>query len=387
MEDLPLKRVKDELNVEIDPTRLDIDAIKHQAIILLDNKLKVIRANRTVELWGWANVKDVHGIHVLNLITPAIEYDTNNDWINEWCQLDTQSEVEWVSNNCKTGKTFRFSYYPNKAIENNYSNNDYYAIMLITDISNTKMLTPQENSLISNNNSNEEDFEKNYIRLSAYRLHQLANKLISSQEDERKRVSSELHDGLGQILSALKYQIELAVVESDESSKLRKNDIVLKDILENVTFALKEVRRISADLRPSILEELGILMTLKWFATEYNKIYTELNVDLKLDIHEIDIPEKNKDVIYRIVQESMNNIAKHSDAKNIVVNLSKLKTGILLRIQDDGSGFDLKKVKQSKKSGLGLKTMEERATNSGAQFTMDSNSLSGTDIQVLWEND
>ena len=135
MKDLTLKRVKDELNVELDPTRLDIDTIKHQAIILLDNKLKVIRANRTVELWGWAKVKDVHGIHVLSLITPAIEYDTNNDWINEWCQLDTQSEVEWISNNCQTGKMFRFSYFPNKAFENNDSNNDYYAIMLITDIS------------------------------------------------------------------------------------------------------------------------------------------------------------------------------------------------------------------------------------------------------------
>jgi signal transduction histidine kinase len=365
-----------------------VDSLEHQAMILLDDELKVIRANRTIELWGWADVKDVHGIHILNLITPAIEHDTNNDWIDEWCQLDTQSNVEWVSNNCKTGKSFRFSYSPNREIESFHSNDDCYALMLITDISNLKTLTPKENPLTSNNdNSTEEDFEKDYIRLSAYRLHQLANKLISTQEDERKRVSSELHDGLGQILSALKYQVELAIVESDESSQLRKNDLVLKDILKNVTFALKELRRVSADLRPSILEDLGILMTLKWFTTEYNKIYTELNVDLKLDILELDIPDKNKDIIYRIVQESMNNIAKHSDAKNIFIHLSKSETGILLRIQDDGSGFDLKKVKKRKKSGLGLKTMEERAINSGAQFTMDSSSLSGTVVQVLWEHD
>ena len=365
-----------------------VDSLDHQAIILLDKNLKVIRANKTIELWGWADVTKVHGTHILNLITPALKHDSNTNWIDEWCQLDTQENVEWVSNNHKTGKTFRFSYCPYKDTDSLHCNEDCYAIMLISDISQQKMLTPKETNLAQNkNNSNEDDFEKDYIRLSAYRLHQLANKLIQSQEDERKRVSSELHDGLGQILSALKYQVELAVEESDGSSQLRKNDAVLKEILNNVTFALKEVRRISSDLRPSIIEDIGLLMTLKWFTTEYNKVYTELTVDLQLDISELDIPEKNKSVIYRIVQESMNNVAKHSDAKNIFINLTKSDKGILLRITDDGSGFDLKKVKQSKKSGLGLKSMEERALNSGAKFTMHSNSSSGTVIQVLWTFD
>lgn len=349
-----------------------VDALEHQAIVILDENLKVIRANRTIELWGWTEVTKVRGTHILNLITPAIQHASSSEWIDEWCQLDTQSNAEWVSDNFKTGKSYRFSYFPNRDIDSIHNSENCYAVMLITDIS-------QQNNLSAVNESNE---DTDFIRLSAYRLHQLANKLIQSQENERKRVSSELHDGLGQILSALKYKVEFAAIEAKDK-KIDTKD-VLDDILENVTVALTELRRVSSDLRPSVLEDLGIILTLKWFTEEYNKIFTKLKVDLQIDIKEIDIPDSYKHIIYRIVQEAMNNIAKHSDANNIYVHLTKPKSGILLRIKDDGSGFDINKVKQSEKSGLGLKTMEDRALSSGAKFTMKSNALSGTIVQVSW---
>ena len=196
-----------------------------------------------------------------------------------------------------------------------------------------------------------------------------------------------MHDGLGQILSALKYQVESAVIESKNSSQLRKNDVVLSKILKNVTFALSELRRVSVNLRPSLLEDLGLLMTLKWFTNEYNKVYTDLNVELTIELSELDIPDKNKSVIYRIIQEAMNNIAKHSNAKNIFIHLIKSEKGILLRRTDDGDGFDLNKVKKNKKSGLGLKSMEDRAVSTGAKFTITSDLSSGTVIQVFWEFD
>lgn len=352
-----------------------VDALEHQAIVILDENLKVIRANRTIELWGWSEVKKVRGTHILNLITPAIQHASSNEWIDEWCQLDTQSNAEWISRNYKTGKIFRFSYFPSRDIDSTHHGEHCYAVMLITDIS-------KQNNLSSDQDFVPENDKTDLIRLSAYRLHQLANKLIQSQENERKRVSSELHDGLGQILSALKYKVEFAVIEAKE--KPLETEVVLSDILENVTVALSELRRVSSDLRPSVLEDLGIILTLKWFSEEYNKIYTDLNVEFEIDVKEIDIPDENKHIIYRVVQEAMNNIAKHSDAKNIYVHLTKPKSGLLLRIKDDGSGFDLKKVKQRDKAGMGLKTMEERAVNSGAKFTMKSNSLSGTIVQLSW---
>ena len=428
MEDVILKRVKEELSAQLDSYRLVntskdillhfinkendwvsssfekfdsilsaknewescVDSLEHQAVIVLDDELKIIRTNRTIELWGWADVKDVRGTHIINLIKPAIEHSLVNDWVNEWCQLDTQSNVEWVSNCFITDKTFRFSFYPNRDVESFYHDDSCYAVMLITDITNQKELILKSNDFNITENSqiktNLFKKEKEKIKESEDRLHQLANKLIRSQESERKRVSGELHDGLGQLLSALKYQIESVVLESSKTSKKRKDDIVINSVLNNITTALSELRRISVDLRPSILDDLGLVMTLRWFANEFANIYTELNVDLYIDISESDVSDENKNIIYRIVQESMNNIAKHANAKNIFIHLTKSDSGILLRVTDDGCGFDIKKTKRNKKSGVGLKSMEERAVNSGGEFKMNSIELSGTVVQVFWKN-
>ena len=355
-----------------------VDALENQALVVLDKNLKVIRVNRTIETWGWADVTKVSGTHILNLITPAIQHASSNEWIDEWCQLDTQSSAEWVSQNYKTEKTYRFSYFPNRDIDSTYGNGNCYAVMLIADI------TEQNNLSEGKPIIHDENDETDLIRSSAYSLHQLANKLIQSQEQERKRVSSELHDGLGQILSALKYKVEFATIEAKE--KQVDSEVVLKDILENISVALTELRRVSSDLKPSVLEDLGVILTLKWFAEEYAKIYSDINIDLKIEASESDIKEEHKAVIYRIVQEAMNNIIKHADAKNILISLIKSDKGLLLRISDDGDGFNLKAMKKDKNRGLGLDSMEERALKAEAAFKMNSSKFSGTVIQVFWEN-
>ena len=341
-----------------------VNLLEHQAIFVLDNELRIIHANRAVELWGWCDVKDVTGIHVLNLIRANIEH---NSEICELFLLDAHETIEWLSDAGDKDIPYRFSFYLNKETKN------YYAIMVVTDLSEQNII----------NLSDEED-DTDLIRLSAYRLHQLANKLIHTEETERKRISSELHDSVGQILAALKYQVESVVMESKKSPRIRKNDIILEDILNNVTFALSELRRISVELRPSVLEELGLLMTLKWFSMEYNKVYTNLKVHLQLDITESEIPDENKATMYRIIQESMNNAAKHSNASNIYVCITKTDNGLLLKIIDDGSGFNVKKLKKG--SGLGLNTMEERALKSNATFDIISSKKSGTEINIFWEN-
>ena len=366
-----------------------VDSLEHQAMIILDDELRVIRANRTVELWGWGDVKNIAGMHILNLIKPAIENDSINDWVDEWCQLDIQKNVEWESNNCVTGKKFRFSFYPNKDIDSLHHDNSGYAVLIVADITSENLLTSKKNivdgAYVSDVND-DDSINKKLAAESEQRLHQLADQLINSQEDERKRVSGELHDGVGQILSALKYQVEAILCDSDASSKKRKSDHVFNDVLDNIKVALSDLRRISVDLRPSVLEDLGLLMTLRWFTGEYNKVYSNLNVDLKIDASESEIKEEHKVVIYRIAQEAMNNIAKHSKAENILLSLTKSKKGLLLRISDDGSGFDLKEVKEDKDRGLGLDSMEERALKSDASFKMSSSALSGTVVQVFWEN-
>lgn len=366
-----------------------VDALEHQAMIILDDELRVIRANRTIELWGWADVKNVAGTHILNLIKPAIENDSISDWVDEWCQLDIQKSVEWESNNTVTGKKFRFSFYPNKDIDSLYHNDDFYAVLVIADITNEKNLVSKKNLLngrLVDEVHLDDTLNNKLAAESEQRLHKLADQLINSQADERRRVSSELHDGVGQILSALKYQVEALLHDSNTTFKKRKSDIIFSDVLDNIKIALSDLRRISVDLRPSVLEDLGLLMTLRWFTGEYNKVYSTLNVDLKIDASESEIKEEHKAVIYRITQEAMNNIAKHAKANNILLSLTKSKSGLLLRISDDGCGFNLKEIKEDKDRGLGLDSMEERALKSDATFKMSSNVLSGTVVQVFWEN-
>lgn len=365
-----------------------VDSLEYQAIIMLDDDLNVIRANRTIELWGWGDVNKIAGTHILDLIKPALDNDDINDWIGEWCQIDTQTNAEWESNDLINGKSFHFSFYPNRDIESIHHDIDScYAVLLISDISNRKSRPSKNNcsDLDLDSLSPEQSLNDKLKDQAEKRLHQLAEQLINSKEYERKRVSSELHDGVGQILSALKYQVEAVVIDSQNSSHQRKNDIVLNNILDNIKVALSELRRISVNLRPSIIDELGLLMTLRWFTGEFNKVYTELNVELQLDVSESDISDEYKHVIYRIVQESMNNAAKYSGANKIIIQLIKSDIGLLLRVSDNGCGFNVHEVKAKKNSGLGLNSMEERATEAGADFTLSSSSSLGTTINVLWK--
>ena len=360
-----------------------VDSLEHQAMIILDHELKVVRVNRTVEIWGWGSVTDVCGTHVLTLINPALENDTVNDLV----QLDIQANTEWESHNSVTDRKYRFSFYPNRDIDSFHHDDSCYAVLLVSDITIKKL--PLVNSNIINRRKKDlfdKDYRSDLAVKTEKRMHQLAEQLINSQEDERKRVSSELHDGVGQILSALKFQIESVVSESNNTSKQRKNDVVLSNVLDNIKVALTDLRRISVDLRPSVIDDLGLLMALKWFVGEYIKVYKDVKVDLQLDVQESTLSDKNKNIIYRIIQEAMNNIAKHAHAENIFLQLTKSENGLLLRISDDGHGFDLDEVKKSESKGLGLKSMEERALDSGANFTMSSNPSSGTTIQIFWKD-
>lgn len=373
-----------------------VDSLEYQAIIILDDNLNVIRANRTIEFWGWGDVNKIAGTHILNLIKPAIDNDSLNDWVGEWCQIDIQSNAEWESNDLINGKKFRFSFYPNRDIDSLHHDVDFYAVLLISDISDRREVEKHDHSellkdiipsSVSKNDSAEDLEHIEFKQKSEQHLHQLAEQLINSQEYERKRVSSELHDGVGQILSALKYQVESVVMDSQSTTRQRKNDLVLNNVLDNIKVALSELRRISVDLRPSILDDLGLLMTLRWFTGEFNKVYTDLNVELHIDASEQDISEKNKNTVYRIVQEAMNNAAKYAHAKNIYLQLTKSEVGLLLRIADDGCGFDVDQVKARKDVGLGIRNMEERALDTGAEFSLNSSSFLGTTITVFWQAD
>ncbi len=360
-----------------------VDSLEPMAVIILDHNLHVIRTNRTIELWGWEDVDKVKGVHILNLIKPIVDKNTENDW----CQINMQENVEWELEHGSTNKKYRFSFFPNRNIDSIYHGDNCSAVLLICDITDKKPL--QTNKYVFDRRLNDSLDYKNHnerIAEADKQIHELSEQLINSNELERKRVSSELHDGVGQALSALKFQVESIIRESKKTSQQRKNDFVLKDVLVNIKSALGDLKRVCVDLRPSVLDDLGLLMSIRWFSSEYNKVYTKLNIDLQLDVQESIISDIITNTIYRIIQETLHNIAKHAGASNILLQLTLSDNGLLLSISDDGCGFDLVKAKQNIKSGLGLQNMEDRALRTEAKFTVNSNSFSGTVVQVFWSD-
>jgi PAS domain S-box-containing protein len=223
------------------------------------------------------------------------------------------------------------------------------------------------------------------LRESENRLRHLSSQLLTVQENERKRISREIHDSLGQSLTAIKFRVENTLQQMDKG-KAKTIIKPLEDIIPIIQESIEEARRIQMDLRPSILDDLGVQATLSWFSREFQKTYTTISIEKKIDIQESEVPDALKTVLYRISQEALNNIAKHSKADLVHLTLKKINNSIELTIQDNGEGFDPREALavDSSKRGLGLTGMRERAELSGGMFFIESTVGKGTLIRASW---
>ena len=140
------------------------------------------------------------------------------------------------------------------------------------------------------------------------------------------------------------------------------------------------------NLRPSMLDDLGILATVKWFCRQFESTYSKIRVKQNINIDEHDVPDSLKTVIFRVLQEGLNNIAKHSGTELVFLSLLKRDLAIKLMIRDYGQGFDLSKLQSPDGTarGLGLKNMRERAELSGGSFMIESSQGQGTTIRASW---
>ena len=221
---------------------------------------------------------------------------------------------------------------------------------------------------------------------SAHAKRMLAAQVMSAQEKERKRIASELHDGIGQTLSAIKFYVENAIRNLNERT-IENSTQMFGNVIPKLQDAIEEVRRISMDLRPSLLDDIGTLATLTWFCRQFQNIYESMRIELRLDIKESDIPPPLKVAIFRIVQEAMNNCAKYSSASRIHISLINTGSEIELAVEDDGKGFDYAEACTRIKSlggGMGLVSMRERAEFSGGMFSIESATGKGTSMRVVW---
>jgi len=208
---------------------------------------------------------------------------------------------------------------------------------------------------------------------------------MTAQENEKKRIAQELHDSIGQSLTAIKFGLENSL---DEKAGHTAEEQVesLRDVIPLVQQAIEEVRRIHTDLRPSMLDDLGILATINWFCREFQMIYSDIRIEKHVAVQENEVPEPLKMVIFRVLQEAMNNIAKHSDAYFMCLCFKKTDGAIALTVEDNGRGFDPGKALSLKNSEkrFGITSMKERTELTGGSFAIKSTPGVGTTISALW---
>jgi PAS domain S-box-containing protein len=223
------------------------------------------------------------------------------------------------------------------------------------------------------------------LRATRNELWRLSAQHLTIQESERRRIAVDLHDGLGQTLSLVKLSIDVAA-RSASAGGSGKVAATLERLAPTVKSALAELRRISMNLRPSTLDDLGILATLSWYFREFESACPNLKLERDISVKESDVPELMKIAIFRIVQEATSNALKHAGADRIKVRLSNERDTLELLIEDTGRGFDPAAAASGRdfSHGLGLQSMKERAELSGASYEIQSAPGKGTSICVRW---
>lgn len=208
---------------------------------------------------------------------------------------------------------------------------------------------------------------------------ELLRKVISAQEEERKRIARELHDETSQALAALTMALDATLASGDEEQKKAK----LAGMKVLALQTLEGVHRMIFDLRPSLLDDLGLLPALRWYAESR---LSPLGVKVHLEIPEADrrLPPQMETVLFRIAQEAITNICKHAHASNAMISVEFQDSHLLMEIEDDGQGFDVAEMSRAQDitRGLGLVGMRERTALLGGSATIQSELGSGTRVAI-----
>jgi signal transduction histidine kinase len=201
-------------------------------------------------------------------------------------------------------------------------------------------------------------------------LEQLSARLVAAQETERRSISRELHDEVGQTLGAV------LVDAANLANRIPAQDTVSHRYLDNIrTLAdssVNSIRNIALLLRPSMLDDLGLIPALEWQAREVSR---RSGIKVKVTAENVpdSLPDELRTCIYRVVQETLHNVSRHSGAKNVVVSVQYMGDSLVLTVKDDGSGYDSEKT-----TGLGLLGMEERVKQLGGRLEIQSQPGQGT---------
>jgi len=213
-------------------------------------------------------------------------------------------------------------------------------------------------------------------------LQKLSAQLVNAQEAERRRISYELHDEIGQTLTAINFN--LAKIQKALPPEL--DPIISERLAEAVLLTgqtLEQTRELSLDLRPSMLDDLGLVPTLRWYVNRYAKRF-----DLEVEFEALDLedrlPAQMETVLYRVAQEALTNIARHAQANRVSLHLERQESAVRTVIEDNGRGFEVENLasREAAVGGVGLLGIRERVVSLGGRFNIESHPGQGTRLTI-----
>jgi signal transduction histidine kinase len=294
-------------------------------------------------------------------------------------RIDAERVIEWELPSVRPGTTARLH------LRRAGLGARTWATLTVTDITAGRLaaaaLREVNRVLTQIIDKTEPDHAKQVLRLDR-KLRTLTGELIVAQESERHRLAAELHDGLGQWLSMAKLCIETGLHKLGDSPA-RAN---FERAFSHLRTAIHEVRAIVRNLRPSMLEEFGLVPTLELLCHELQVSRPQLDVHCRIRGNPANLSSPQCIAIVRILQEAINNVAKHSMATTLHVRVDFMPTQSRLSIRDNGQGIAGPAEEEVKRRGVGLGSMRERALQTGGQFRLVSKAEAGTKIVVTWQH-
>jgi general secretion pathway protein G len=354
-----------------------VDALT-QIVCVVDARGNIVRANRTIESWGLGGVREVQGRNLHSLLHPqcaGADCALGERLATAWFELAELGGTDFEVQDPLLGRMLQVTL--------RTMDPSGLAVIVLSDITTLHKI---QTDLETMNEQLETRIEARTSELNASRdeLSLLSAQLMTAQENDRKRIAQELHDSIGQSLSAIKYSLERAeeMIHNDGAAKV--GDLLAMTI-RRVQHTLDSIRSIAMNLRPSLLDDLGVVSAVRWFCREFNEVYPQIRVLTDIAVTDGAVPESLATTIFRTVQELLNNVARHARARNAFVSMRTDEARLVLEISDDGVGFEAEHpLNASLASGHGLSGLRERAATSGGTFSLQSRRGCGTVVRVGW---
>jgi len=372
-----------------------------QISLLLDENARILSINRSLAGNSFpASDRPGQAVHDVLHGSCAGDCRFKALWEKAWACIPTRDAMEWEVDDVVQGRLLRLNLSKPPApspVARDRRQAQY--ILTITDITvyrrEYESLRESQEALLrllaSEARQGQVSLDDTGSRLLAeYTRHQRSNgrQLILAQEDERKRIALELHDGIAQMVGGLKFRMESTVAKfAKEHPDMELGD--LQSVVSELKDLVGEIRRISRNLAPSMLEDFGIQVSIEWLCKDFATRHPEVEMTCNARVDEGTVPELVKIAAYRIVQEALNNAAKHSSATKVDVSLGVQSDALVLQIADNGEGFPPQKQKKpdDEWSGLGLRSMRERAEATGGTCTFEDGAGKGVTVSVTWPAD